>query len=95
MSFTQDKWPPKFAGESDFRGIDWAKDLAPGVTITGFDFTVTDDSLTVVSKRQDPLLPITIIELSGGVAGSKVPVLCEITTSDDHVLQVREHLAII
>lgn len=95
MSLSPTPWAPKRAGETDYRGIDWKNDLDAGETISSFDFAIGEDSaLTLGSKIKDIAKPVTIITLTGGVAGTEEAVVCSITTSLTRTLEVEKILPI-
>lgn len=92
MSIIDGNWPPKRAGEKDYRGIDWKNDLASGETISAWDFT--SDGVTVDSTTKDATRPITIVTLSGGTAGATAEVIGTITTSLGRELEAAVQIAI-
>lgn len=92
MSVTDKPWPFKYAAEIDFRGIDWAKDLDTGETITAYDFTPAEDSgIALEDKNLDGTS--TIGKFSGGEVETWT-VTATITTSTGRELVVEKDLEI-
>lgn len=79
-------WPPKDPDEVLDYGVDWSERLN-GDTISTASFTLTTAAGMTVDESQHDSNTISIATLSGGTAGLRGKVLCQITTADGQTLQ--------
>jgi len=87
MSITNKQWVSKWAGETDYRGVDWKTELVSGETIVDYDFVPEEGSgVIVVDKFQNVLKTIAL--LSGGTAGATVKVMASVSTSNGRFLDL-------
>jgi len=94
MSITNKPWVSKWAGETDYRGVDWKTELLSGETIVDYDFVPEEGSGVVVEDKSLSGLK-TIALLSGGTAGATVKVMASVSTSIPRLLEMEIEFPIV
>jgi hypothetical protein len=78
-------WPAKDPDEDVLNTVDWSRRLGTDI-ISDVAFEVTSGDVTVSDGEHDGARLAQVL-VSGGTAGTKAKVLCEITTVDGQLLQ--------
>lgn len=84
-------WPAKDPDEVIDYAVDWFDRLA-GDTISSAAFSIVTGTISIVSSEYDERF--SVLRLSGGAAGERAKVLCEIVTTDGQTMQETAVLAV-
>lgn len=79
-------WPSKDPDEVLDYAIDWALRLGPDRIVTA-TFTLTTAAGMTIDDSDHDSKTLSVVTLSGGTAGQRGKVLCQITTEDGQTLQ--------